>query len=82
MSITTSLARMSAISRQSNAERAAIKASQAQQSLLNSNSKDMAALARQDAKLQIAKEQAELKARAAKAERDALKSKKKLHYFA
>lgn len=74
--VTQSLARQSAIANQNRAEMAAIKASAAQQSLLNSRSRDLSALAKKDLRLQLNKERAELQARAARAQRDTLKKKK------
>lgn len=74
--ITQSLARQSAIANQNRAEMAAMKASAAQQSLLNSRSTNLSALAKKDLQLQLDKEKAELQARVAKAQRDSLKKKK------
>lgn len=73
--ITASLARQSAIARANQAEMDAIRASQAQQSLIG-KSGNLADISRKETQLQIKKEQAELKAKVAKAEAEALKKKK------
>ena len=80
-SITQSLATQSAIMRANSAEMDVIRANQAQQSLIGSKG-NIEDIARKETQLQLAKEQAALKAKIARAEKEALKNKNKLHYFA
>ena len=81
--ITQSLARQSAILNQSNAEMQAIRASQNLQDLAANGGKDIRAVAEREKQLLLQKEQAELKAKVARAQKDSLKTKKnKLDIFA
>ena len=81
--ITQSLARQSAILNQSNAEMQAIRASQNLQDLAANGGKDIRAIAEREKQLLLQKEQAELKAKVARAQKDSLKTKKnKLDIFA
>ena len=76
MSMTTSLAIQSAIMRANNAEMAAIRESQAEQDLLNhAKPGDFDSIARKEAHLDAQRLRAETKAKAAKAELEALEKK-------
>lgn len=75
MSIAASLAAQSAISRINNADMAIIRSSQAESDLLNSGNTDFNAVARKEAHLDAQRLRAETKAKAAKAELEALEKK-------
>lgn len=81
--VTQSLARQSAILAQSNAEMQAIKASQNLQDLAANGGKDLRAIAEKEKQILLQKEQAELKAKVARTQKDSLKTKKnKLDIYA
>jgi len=76
MSLTTSLATQSMILRANQAEMAAIRANQAQQDLIGSNG-DFNSIARKEAQIEQEKLRAQTNARVAKAQKEALKSKRR-----
>lgn len=76
MSIAASLAAQSAIIRANSAEMAAIRASQAQQSLIGRGG-DFNSIARKDAQLELEKERASTQAKIARAQKNALKNRSK-----
>lgn len=76
MSIAASLAAQSAIINANNAEMAAIRASQAQQSLIGRGG-DFNSIARKDAQLELEKERASTQAKIARAQKNALKNRAK-----
>ncbi len=80
MSIAASLAAQSAIYRANNAELEAIKASNAQQSLIGARG-NLDSIARKEAMLDAKKEQAQIQAKIAHARKKALEGGK-LNYFA
>ena len=81
MSIAASLAAQSAIINRSNAEMAAIRASEGMQSLAGSGMSPQAA-AQKELQLQMDKERAEVQRAAGQAEEEALKKNNKLNYLA